>query len=101
MHAISSNAAMTSSASTRPRFFRDDTGATALVRSHRYAHADYLVAFAAAGLELRRCIEPGFGRGEVALQQPAAALIPEATETAFPGLPAALIWHLTARPGVS
>jgi ubiquinone/menaquinone biosynthesis C-methylase UbiE len=75
-------------------FFRDAEGSSGVVRGHAHAHADYLNAFAAAGLALERCLEPRFGPTEVAMQQPAAAFIPQATEAAYLGLPAAVIWQL-------
>ena len=39
-------------------------------------------------------VEPRFGHAEVEMQQPAAALVPEATEAAYRDLPAALVWDL-------
>jgi ubiquinone/menaquinone biosynthesis C-methylase UbiE len=79
-------------------YFRDAEGAGGVVRGYGHTHADYLDAFASAGLQARRCIEPRFSHEEVGMQQPAAAFIPEATEGAYLGLPAALIWDLT-KPG--
>ena len=76
-------------------FFRDAQGASAFVRGHPHSHADYLDAFAAAGLTVRRCIEPTFGAAEVKMQQPAWSLLPDATTAAYLGLPLALIWQLT------
>lgn len=78
--------------------FVDAAGASGVVRSHKHTHADYLEAFAAAGLEVRGCKELPFGREQVAMQQPAASLFPETTEAAFLGFPAVLIWDLIA-PG--
>jgi hypothetical protein len=57
--------------------------------------ADYLDAFAAVGLAVRRCIESEFGPAEVEMQQPAWRFIPAATAAANLGLPAALVWQLT------
>jgi ubiquinone/menaquinone biosynthesis C-methylase UbiE len=74
-------------------FFRGSDGSSAYVRGHPHSHADYLDAFAAAGLALRRCIEPRFASAEVEMQ-PAAAFAPEATEAAYLGLSAALVWDL-------
>ena len=74
-------------------FFRDAAGAGGVVRSYNHLHGDYLDAFAAAGLELRRCIEVRFGREQVEMQA-AARFFPEATEAAVLGLPAVLIWDL-------
>jgi SAM-dependent methyltransferase len=76
-------------------YFRDADGASAFVVGHGHSHADYLDAFAAAGLHLRRCVETGFGHDEVAMQQPAAAFVPEATEATYLNLPAVLVWDLS------
>jgi SAM-dependent methyltransferase len=75
-------------------YFRDADGASGVVRGHARSHGDYLNAFAAAGLEVTQCIEQRFGHGEVQMQQPAATFIPAATEAAYLGLHAALIWDL-------
>jgi ubiquinone/menaquinone biosynthesis C-methylase UbiE len=75
-------------------YFRDAEGASGVVRGHARSHGDYLNAFAGAGLEVTRCIEPRFGHAEVQMQQPAATFIPTATEAAYLGLHAALIWDL-------
>jgi SAM-dependent methyltransferase len=76
-------------------FFRDTSGASGVVRGYTHTHADYLDAFAAAGLAVTRCIEGSFGEREVKMQEPAATLIPEATAAAYLGLPAALVWDLS------
>lgn len=73
-------------------YFRDVDGESAFVRGHFHSHADYLTAIVAAGLQLRVCIEAPFGRKEVEMQQPARALVPEAAEAAYLGLPAVLVW---------
>ena len=75
-------------------YFRDAEGASGVVRGQPHLHGDYLEAFAAAGLQVAACLEPRFGPQEVQMQQPAAAFIPQATEAAYLGLPAALIWDL-------
>jgi ubiquinone/menaquinone biosynthesis C-methylase UbiE len=79
-------------------YFVDASGNAGVVSSHRHSHGDYLDAFAAAGLAVRRCIEVPFGPEEVAMQQPAVTLFREATEAAFLGLPAVLIWDLSVGP---
>jgi len=76
-------------------FFRDSEGASGVVRGYGRSHAEYLDAFAACGLTVRRCLEPRFGPAEVEMQQPAWAFIPEATTAAYLDLPAALIWDLS------
>jgi len=75
-------------------FFTAADGRSAYVRGHPHSHGDYLDAIAAAGLTLRRCIEPCFGHAEVEMQQPAAAFVPEATEAAYLDFPAALVLDL-------
>ena len=77
-------------------YFEDAGGASGVVRSYKHGHGDYLQAFAAAGLRVSRCIEIPFGRAQVAMQGPAVAFSPRAAEAAFLGLPAVLIWDLTA-----
>ena len=72
-------------------------GSLAFVRQHPHLHSEYLEAFASAGLDLVRCIEPRLGSAEAEEQGLAARFIPEATQAAFVGLPGALIWVL-ARP---
>jgi ubiquinone/menaquinone biosynthesis C-methylase UbiE len=81
-------------------YFRDAEGASGVVRGHARSHGDYLNAFALADLEVTQCIEPRFDHAEVQMQQPAATFIPTATEAAYLGLTAALIWDLKryARP---
>jgi SAM-dependent methyltransferase/catechol 2,3-dioxygenase-like lactoylglutathione lyase family enzyme len=75
-------------------FFRDATGAGGVVRSYNHSHGDYLDAFADAGLEVRRCVDVRFSHEQVAMQEPAASLYPEAAAAAMLGLPAILIWDL-------
>ena len=81
-------------------FFRDAGGASGFVRGHRHSHASYLDAFAATGLELRKCIEGRFGEAETKMQQPAAAIVPEATEAAYLELPAVVVWDLFRPAGI-
>jgi ubiquinone/menaquinone biosynthesis C-methylase UbiE len=76
-------------------YFEDSVGASGVVRSYKHGHADYLAAFAAAGLALGRCIEIPFSAEQVAMQRPAVTFSPQATEAAFLGFPAVLIWELT------
>lgn len=78
-------------------FFRAADGSSAFVRNHRHLHGEYLDAFADAGLQVRRCLEPRFGPHEVTLQRLAMRFVPDAAAAAYLGLPAALIWDL-ARP---
>jgi ubiquinone/menaquinone biosynthesis C-methylase UbiE len=75
-------------------YFEDADGASGVVRTHLHLHADYLDAFAAAGLVVSRCREIRFAAEQVAMQQPMASIYPEATEAAFLGFPAVLIWDV-------
>jgi ubiquinone/menaquinone biosynthesis C-methylase UbiE len=77
--------------------FESADGSLAFVREHVHLHGEYLDAFAAAGLEVVRCVEPRFSPAEASMQGMAAQFIPEATEAAFAGLPGALVWQLRRR----
>jgi SAM-dependent methyltransferase len=72
--------------------FQGDDGQRWFVREHPHTHADYLHAFDAAGLRVRRCIEPQLSAAEVAAKRRAFQAIPDATAAAYVGLPAVLIW---------
>jgi SAM-dependent methyltransferase len=78
-------------------FFRAADGAYGFVRNHRHPHSEYLDAFAEAGLEVRRCLEPRYGPNEVELQGIAAGHVPDAAAAAYLGLTAALVWDLVRR----
>lgn len=75
-------------------YFRGAGGASAFIRNHGHVHSEYLDAFATAGLEVRRCIEPRFGEEQVIAQGLGMAFVPEATRAAYFGLPGALVWDL-------
>ncbi|HEY4397441.1 MAG TPA: methyltransferase domain-containing protein [Acidimicrobiia bacterium] len=77
--------------------FESADGSLAFVREHVHVHCDYLDAFAAAGLEVVRCVEPRFGPDEAEMQGMAAQFVPDATRAAFVGLPGALIWQVKRR----
>lgn len=72
-------------------------GQRGVVRNHAHLHSEYLDAFAQAGLDVVRCLEPLYGPEEVALKRTAMALVPEATLAAYVGLPCVLIWDLVHR----
>ncbi len=74
--------------------FESVDGSLAFVREHVHLHSEYLDAFAAAGLEVVRCVEPRFGPDEADMQGMASRFVPDATRAAFAGLPGALIWQL-------
>ena len=77
--------------------FESADGSLAFVREHVHLHGEYLDAFAAAGLEVVRCVEPRYGPAEAGMQAMAAHFIPEATQGAFAGMPGALVWQLERR----
>jgi ubiquinone/menaquinone biosynthesis C-methylase UbiE len=72
--------------------FEDGNGQRWFVREHPHTHADYLDAFAAAGLRVRRCVEPKLTAAEVPAKRRAFRHLPEATLAAYVGLPAVLLW---------
>jgi SAM-dependent methyltransferase len=71
--------------------FSGADGSRGFVREHPHLHADYLSAFAAAGLELAACVEPTLTQGELSAKRRAFRHIPEATTAAYLGLPAVLV----------
>jgi ubiquinone/menaquinone biosynthesis C-methylase UbiE len=80
-------------------FFVAADGTAGQVRSYRHRHADYLDAFAAAGLLLVRCLEPAMGEDDVLLVSGGLMNVaPDAFRDAFLGLPAALVWELVRAP---
>jgi len=64
-----------------------------LVRGHRRQLHDYLDAFASAGLQFGRCLEPLI-TDEIASHFP-YAFYPDATRQAIVGLPLLLIWQVS------
>ncbi|HZQ85023.1 MAG TPA: methyltransferase domain-containing protein [Acidimicrobiales bacterium] len=80
--------------------FKDGEGQRRFVREHPHTHADYLVAFDAAGLVVRHCIEPVLTEDSVQAKRRAFRHIRDATLAAYLGLPAVLVWHVEARPSV-
>jgi SAM-dependent methyltransferase len=81
--------------------FEDESGARRFVREYPHTHADYLDAFAGAGLLVQRCIEPRLSPAEVSTKRRAFRHIPDATLAAYVGLPAVLILSAekTSPPG--
>jgi SAM-dependent methyltransferase len=80
-------------------YFRGAEGASAFMRNHGHVHSEYLEAFAVAGLEVHRCLEPRFGEHEVIAQGLGMAFVPEATRAAYFGLPGVLVWELVRSSG--
>jgi ubiquinone/menaquinone biosynthesis C-methylase UbiE len=75
--------------------FSGSDGSRGFVREHPHLHADYLAAFAAAGLRLTRCVEPTITEAELATKKRAFRHIPEATAAAYLGLPVVLVLAAT------
>ena len=75
-------------------FFVVGDGRTGFVRNHHHRHADYLDAFAAAGLAVRRCLEPTAAPGTGPFVGTVPALRPEAAAVAYTGAPFVLLWVL-------
>ena len=76
-------------------FFVAADGTAGAVRSHFHLHADYLAAFAASGLTVRRCLEPRMDETGVAMLSGGMMhLAPDAFSDAFVGIPSALVWEL-------
>jgi ubiquinone/menaquinone biosynthesis C-methylase UbiE len=72
--------------------FSGRDGSRGFVREHPHLHADYLTAFARAGLEVTGCIEPTITERELSAKRRAFRHVPEATAAAYLGLPAVLVW---------
>jgi len=80
-------------------FFVDSEGRPGHVRSYAHLHEDYLAAFAAAGLAVRRCLEPRLDDEAVAMASGGLMpLAPEIFRGALLGLPEALVWELARAP---
>lgn len=76
-------------------FFIAADGTAGAVRSHFHLHGDYLAAFAASGLGVRRCVEPRTDEvGIVMLAGGMMPLAPDAFTEALVGMPAAIVWEL-------
>jgi len=72
-------------------FFRREDGSRCVIRNQIHWHAEYLDAFAAAGLRIRRCLEPRYTPEIV------SSFLREGTSPAIrhlEGLPFALVWDL-------
>jgi ubiquinone/menaquinone biosynthesis C-methylase UbiE len=74
-------------------FTRPD-GTRAFVREATHPHGEWFDAFDAAGLRVRRCLEPAWEPWTVTMIGKAARRIPEALAEALVGLPCVLVWEL-------
>lgn len=76
-------------------FFRTASESRGCIRNIHHSLSDYLAAFAAAQLEVVRCIEVPWSDQAIAAQ-PAYQYIPAALDTALRGLPILLVWELSS-----
>src|SRR2546429_119852 len=74
--------------------FEDAGGRRSFVREYPHTHGEYFDAFAACGLSVRGCHEPRLDDELIQSKRRAFTHIPEATLTAYAGLPAVLVWGL-------
>ena len=73
--------------------FTGKDGRRGFVREHPHLHADYLAAFANAGLKVLACQEPPLTERHVTAKRRAFRHLPAATAEAYLGLPAVLVWE--------
>lgn len=76
--------------------FSDERGGRAFVREHPHTHADFMAAFRGAGLSVRDCVEPKLAAQHVVAKRRAFEHVPDAVTAAYAGLPAVLVWEVTA-----
>jgi SAM-dependent methyltransferase len=74
--------------------FADATGRRGFVREHPHTHADYWAAFRSAGLRVQGCVEPELTADHARAKRRAFRHIPEATISAYAGLPGVLVWEV-------
>jgi len=80
-------------------FFVAADGSSGHVRSFCHWHGEYLAAFAAAGLDVVRCLEPLVREEDLpALSGGFLHLAPDAFRDALVGLPLGIVWELVRRP---
>jgi ubiquinone/menaquinone biosynthesis C-methylase UbiE len=96
-HVVLSNMHPAMSVAGGQAFFAGEDGSLAFVREHEHLYGEYLDAFAAAGLDVIRCVEPRYAPEEAEMQGLSSRFIPDAARAAFVGVPAALIWQLERR----
>ena len=71
--------------------FVDEHGERSMIPEHPHLHGEYIESFHAAGLGIRRCIEPRLSRE--AARARAKAGHEDAAEDALAGLPAVIVWE--------
>lgn len=75
--------------------YPDRAGERRMVPEYPHLHAEYVDAFAAAGLVVRRLIEPTLTRAQA--RERAKGHHEEAFEAALAGLPAVIVWEVEKR----
>jgi hypothetical protein len=76
---------------------RDDGGRTIVIPEYPHSHSAYIETFAAAGLQVRRCIEPVLSAEQAAAE--AKAGFTEAFRAALTGFPVVIVWDLIGTGG--
>ena len=66
-----------------------------MIRNYPHWPSTYIDAFAAAGLQVVRCLEPRWTKRELALERWADAAGPGVADAARGGLPVLIIWEAT------
>jgi hypothetical protein len=75
--------------------FVDGGGRRSMIPEHPHLHGDYIAAFDAAGLVVRRCIEPRLSEAQA--QARAKKHRVGAFEDALAGVPAVIVWEAERR----
>lgn len=75
--------------------FVDGDGGRAMIPEYAHLHGDYVAAFGAAGLTVRRCIEPPLSREQARAR--AKKHRTDAFEEALTGVPAVIVWEVERR----
>jgi len=71
--------------------FVDAAGARRMIPEYAHLHGDYVEALTAAGLVVRRLLEPGLTRRQARAR--AKGDHPEVFEGALTGVPAVIVWE--------
>ena len=71
--------------------YTDSAGQRRMIPEHPHLHAEYVRAFGAAGLVVRRLIEPGLTRDQARARPRAGSSRPSRRRS--PGLPAVIVWE--------
>jgi ubiquinone/menaquinone biosynthesis C-methylase UbiE len=77
----------------------DAAGRIAVIPEYPHSHAEYIDAFRAAGLEVRRCVEPLLSAEQAAAE--AKTGLTEAFRAALTGFPVVIVWDLERGPATS